>query len=120
MLEVAYSETDQKLQSDIRFWLSPSNGGANICLTVKLDLLRSSIRIENWRRSQNRIRRKQIVLIRRNSDKLIVTGDLPLSILFEDLFLRKTERPREHDIEIFEGDLKNMQELCGMIMIFTR
>lgn len=36
VLEVAYSENDVKLNSDVRFWLDPNNGNATVCLTLRI------------------------------------------------------------------------------------
>ncbi|KAJ5580524.1 hypothetical protein VI817_009796 [Penicillium citrinum] len=106
VLEVALSEPDKKLQSDIRFWLSPGDGDANVCFTVRLDRSRSVIRIENWHRAQGRIRRNQRIWIQRVSGQIQVTGDSPLSLSFEDLFRRKPDRPGEHDLELSSEALK--------------
>ncbi|CAI7628803.1 unnamed protein product [Penicillium bialowiezense] len=55
VLEVAYTESEKKLQSDIRFWLTPDNGNANVCLTAKIDKTNSEIRVEQWNRFQGKI-----------------------------------------------------------------
>lgn len=107
VLEVACSETDIKLQSDIRFWLSPRDGNANVCLTIRIE--ESKIRVEQWHRDkQERIRRRQVIWITRATDNLAVTGDSPLLLSFEDLFRRKPDQPREHDLEISAEDLMEL------------
>jgi hypothetical protein len=50
-LEVGYSESDSKLTSDARFWLSPGHGCANICLTVLINRSRPEIGIKRWSRA---------------------------------------------------------------------
>lgn len=109
VLEVAYSEAETKLQSDIRFWLSPKDGNANVCLTVRIDRSKPRIRVEQWHRDkQGRICRKQVIWIARTTDDLAVTDDHPLRLSFEDLFRRKPDRPGEHDLEISADDLKEL------------
>lgn len=109
VLEVAYSESDLKLQSDIRFWLSPKDGNANVCLTIRIDRTRPQIRVEQWHRDkQGRIRRRQVIWITRTADKLTATGDSPLLLAFEDLFRHKPDQPREHDIEISAESLMEL------------
>ena len=46
VLEVAVSETDKKLQSDIRFWLN--DGNARSCLTARVTRNTPEIRLERW------------------------------------------------------------------------
>lgn len=106
-LEVAYSEADKVLQSDIRFWLSPRDGNANACFTVHIQL--SNIRVEQWHRSdQSKICRKGVVWIRKTTDCLIVDNNYPIRISFEDLFNRRPDCPRERDIEISPENLREL------------
>lgn len=114
VLEVAYSESEAKLQSDVRFWLSPEDGNANVCLTIRIDRSKPKIRIEQWHRGeQNRIRRNQVVWIAKTTPTgpLSVTGD-PLRLSFEDLFCRKPDRPGEHDLNI---PAEQLEELARMV-----
>jgi hypothetical protein len=106
-LEVAYSETDKKLQSDVRFWLSPRDGNANACLTVRIQ--QSNIRVEQWHRNdRGRICRQGVVWIRKTTDRLVVDNDYPIRISFEDLFNRRADCPRENDIEVSPEDLREL------------
>jgi hypothetical protein len=50
-LKVGYSESDSKLTSDARFWLSPGHGCANRCLTVLINRSRPEIGIKRWSRA---------------------------------------------------------------------
>lgn len=93
-LEVAYSEADKKLQSDVRFWLSPRDGNANACLTVCIQ--QSNIRVEQWHRNdRGRICRKVVVWITKTTDRLIVDNNYPIRISFEDLFNRRADCPEK-------------------------
>ncbi|KAJ5287109.1 hypothetical protein N7478_002795 [Penicillium angulare] len=99
VLEVAYSESRRKLQSDIRYWLSPREGNAKVCLTMDIHRRDSTILVENWTRNANgRIYRAQHIEITRQ-DQTIVSGDWPLRVPFESLFLREIDRssPRERE-----------------------
>lgn len=104
-LEVAYSEADKKLQSDVRFWLSPKDGNANVCLTVRI--LRSSIRVEQWHRDDHgRICRKGVACVKKTKDGFLVDDTYPIRISFKDLYNREADCPRERDIDVTPEDLK--------------
>lgn len=108
-LEVAFSESEPKLNSDVRFWLNPDEGKANICSTLRIDRARPQIRIETWeRRNENsRIHRSQVTWITMERDRVDVTHS-PLTISFESLFRRPSSRPGETDLEFSEGQLEEL------------
>ncbi|KAJ5444156.1 uncharacterized protein N7458_008028 [Penicillium daleae] len=108
-LEVAYSETDVKLNSDVRFWLDPDSSQANICLTLRINRSRPEIRIEKWERRNNRAHRSQIIWITRKGDQSNVSHH-PLVIPFEGLLRRQSSCPGEKDLEISQGELKKVAE----------
>ncbi|CAG8296908.1 unnamed protein product [Penicillium olsonii] len=109
VLETAYTENDIKLQPDIRFWLTPDNGNANVCLTAKIDKENSEIRLEQWHRFHGRIRRKQVISITIDSNnELAVSGDNPLNISFSDLFRREPSRPGETSVSIPDNELTEL------------
>lgn len=103
-LEIAFSQSDSKLNSDIRFWLNPDDGNANICLTLRINRSRPEIRIESWERQNNRIHRSQVTWITKTRDRVNVTHH-PLTIPFESLFRRQPSHPGEKDLEISEQQL---------------
>ncbi|KAJ5196061.1 hypothetical protein N7449_006540 [Penicillium cf. viridicatum] len=105
VLEVAWSESDSKLNSDVRFWLDPANGNARICLTLRVDKREPAIRIENWRLQNGRPHRVQMIRVTKVSNQITVTND-PLIIPFEDLFLRPPSIPAERHIEISQQALE--------------
>lgn len=109
-LEVAYSESVSKLNSDVRFWLSPGQTKANICLTLRINRTRPEIRIEKWQSLEGRIHRSQSIWITRKQDRPNVTG-YPLVIPFESLFRRASTRPGEKDLEIAESELEQVAEI---------
>lgn len=108
-LEVAYSQSDFKLNSDVRFWLDPDNGKANICLTFRINRSQPEIRIEKWERQNNRIHRSQVVWIAKKGDRTNVCHH-PLVISFESLFRRQSSRPGEKDLEISQRQLEEVAE----------
>ena len=96
-LEVAYSESDSKLNSDVRFWLNPNEGDANVCLTLRINRSRPEIRIEKWEKQNDRPHRSQTVWITRRANQTNVAGH-PLTIAFGSLFRRQPSSPAETDL----------------------
>ncbi|CDM29395.1 unnamed protein product [Penicillium roqueforti FM164] len=108
-LEVAFSESDAKLNSDVRFWLNPDDGNAKGCLTLTIERSRPEIRIENWEKKENRCHRSQVTWVTRKGTRTHVTHH-PLIIPFESLFLRQSSRPEEKDLAIPEQRLQIIAE----------
>ncbi|KAJ5514397.1 hypothetical protein N7463_003949 [Penicillium fimorum] len=108
-LEVAYSESDSKLNSDVRFWLNPDDGNAKICLTLRIDRAKTRICIEKWQPQNGRPHRSQIIWITKVSNQISVTNH-PLVIPFEDLFLRLPFTPTERDIEVSKEALEDIAD----------
>ncbi|KAJ5834752.1 hypothetical protein N7447_000778 [Penicillium robsamsonii] len=108
-LEVAYSGSDSKLNSDVRFWLNPDDGNAKICLTLQIDSVKPRIRIEKWQLQNGRPHRSQIIWITKVSNQMGVTNH-PLVIPFEDLFLRPPSTPAERDIQISKEALEDVAD----------
>ncbi|KAJ9490257.1 hypothetical protein VN97_g2985 [Penicillium thymicola] len=111
ILEVAWSESDSKLNSDVRFWLDPADGNAKTCLTLRVDKRQPTIRIENWRLQNGRPYRVQMIQVTKVSNRITVTNH-PLIIPFEDLFLRPSSIPAERDIEI---SLQALEDIAAKI-----
>ncbi|CAG8929619.1 unnamed protein product [Penicillium salamii] len=111
VLEVAWSESDAKLNSDVRFWLNPTDGNARTCLTLRVDRHTPTIRIEKWklRNDTGRLHRYQIVRVTRVSGETRVSAH-PLIIPFEDFFLRPPSTPAEKDMELSEQALRTIAE----------
>lgn len=103
-LEVAWSESDSKLNSDVRFWLNPDDSDTNICLTLRINRSRPEIRIEKWERQNDKAHRSQIIWITRNKNQTHVS-DHPLVIPFESLFRRNPTGPAERDLAISQQQL---------------
>ncbi|KAJ5689611.1 hypothetical protein N7462_004003 [Penicillium macrosclerotiorum] len=108
-LEVAYSESDSKLNSDVRFWLHPDYGKADLCLTLRMNKSQPEVRIEKWERQNNRTHRSQVIWMIRNQGEVTTIGH-PLIIPFDALFHRVPDFPREKDLEISEQHLRALAE----------
>jgi hypothetical protein len=107
-LEVAFSESESKLNSDVRFWLNPDDGNANICLTLRINRSQPEIRIEMWERQNDRIHRSQVTLMTKHRDQTNVA----LMITFGSLFRRQSSRTGEKDLEI---SIQQLEEVAGTI-----
>ncbi|OQE22846.1 hypothetical protein PENFLA_c012G05447 [Penicillium flavigenum] len=103
-LEVALSESDSKLNSDVRFWLNPDDSDTNICLTLRINRSRPEIRIEKWERQNDKPHRSQVIWISRKKNQTHVS-DHPLVIPFESLFRRNPTGPAERDLAISQQQL---------------
>ncbi|KAL4811070.1 hypothetical protein BDV18DRAFT_128552 [Aspergillus unguis] len=101
VLEVAYCETQSKLQSDVRYWLRGPEGEVKTILTLRIAKNEPRIVIERWESTGNchGCRQQQVVITRTCSNKVTITG-APLVLEFERLFLRASTNPREQNIEI--------------------
>lgn len=107
VLEVAYSETQSKLQSDVRYWLRGPEGEVKTILALRIAQNEPRIAIERWESTGNGhgCRQQQVVITRTRSNKITITG-APLVLEFERLFLRAPTIPREQNIEIDDEKLE--------------
>jgi hypothetical protein len=101
VLEVAYSATQSKLQSDVHYWLRGPEGEVRTVLTLRIDQHEPRIVIERWESTDNGHgrRQQQVVITRTRRNKVTITG-APLVLEFERIFLRTPAIPREQNIEI--------------------
>lgn len=109
VLEVAVSESQPKLQSDIRFWLRESQGDVRIALALTVDRKRPHILIEKWETQDGRPHRTQKVTVYKGGNNCVYVSGL-LTIEFEKLFLRAIDTPKEADIHFSEDALKILAE----------
>lgn len=100
VLEVALSETQSKLSSDVRFWLNQSHGGVKVVLTLAISRKGPTITLEKWELRNDRQHRTGRVDISMGANKRIRVDGGPLVIKFEKFFLRPAEDAREGDITI--------------------
>lgn len=112
VMEVAVSEHQSKLLSDIRFWLYESQGDVKIVLALTVSRKAPEITIEKWELNNENIQRAQTVNISKSQKGDITVRNEPLVIEFEKLFLRDPEIPKETDIHI---DSSKLEKLAGAI-----
>ncbi|KAJ5227773.1 hypothetical protein N7489_008481 [Penicillium chrysogenum] len=101
VLEVAFSESRDKLQSDITYWLRASGGDVKMVITLQINQYSLNITIEDWgTQGDNSVNHLyQTVQISRKGSEITTTGSC-LVIEFEKLFLRpphRTERTKYSD-----------------------
>lgn len=115
VLEIAYSETELKLGSDVRFWIRASGGDVNVVLALRINRQQPEIRIEKWMSNDHNdnVRRhlEQSIKVSKANNRIILSG-APLVIGFEELFLRPASSPGEKNIEI---DGEKLQHLATEI-----
>ncbi|KAL2855594.1 hypothetical protein BJX68DRAFT_263952 [Aspergillus pseudodeflectus] len=109
VLEVALSETQQKLQSDIRWWLQRSQGQVNNVTVLGFVITHNAprITIDKWTNDPNgnaRLQQRIIIAKRRGAGEITITGG-PLVIGFESLFER-APTATEPDVSIDEEKLE--------------
>lgn len=111
VLEVAYSESSSKLQSDLRWWMRAPEGEVKTILTMRVSRNEPSIIVERWESNDNgRSNCQQQVIISRRGNQNIITTGAPLVLYFERLFLRAPTVPRGRDIEIDTEKLEYLAE----------
>lgn len=99
VLEVAFSETQSKLQADIRYWQRASAGQVRIVFAMQIGRARTrEIKIEQWvfNDDHGRYHRQGFVTIRRLQDGTTRVRGAPLTVGFEDFVLRAPAIPKEH------------------------
>ncbi|KAL4735574.1 hypothetical protein BDV11DRAFT_195655 [Aspergillus similis] len=110
VLEIAYSATKVKLQTDVRYWLRASEGDVKIVFIIQIDQNAPNITIEKWgSNSDGRKHLEQRITISREGNNITVS-ESPLLICFQKLFLRPPSIPIEHDVEINEEKLRWLAE----------
>lgn len=111
VLEVAVSESQSKLFSDVWFWLYESQGVVKIVLALTVKRKSPEVTIEKWELQNNRIHCSQTVGVSKSrADGTITVHNDPLVIEFEKLFLRDSEIPKETDVYIDSGKLENLAD----------
>ncbi|KAL3456198.1 hypothetical protein BJX64DRAFT_294305 [Aspergillus heterothallicus] len=115
VLEVALSESQAKLQSDVRWWFlaPPPDGVVNILLTLRIARDKEEIVIDKWERSvphdRGHLEQRVVVSRTRRTGNISIQGS-PLVIGFEKLFLRPPLTPDEVDLQLDDWKLQFIAE----------
>lgn len=93
-----------------------SGGDVKVVLTLRINRQQPKIRIEKWvgsnNNNNNRHHLDQSITISNADSNRIILSNAPLTIDFEDLFLRPASIPRERNIEV---DAEKLQYLATEI-----
>jgi hypothetical protein len=95
------------LKRDIDFWLSPTAGGVNLAIAVKVSRSNPKVDIEVWGNAIRGSLRIQNTTISKVRDRVTVVGK-DVTIPFLDLFGRPASHPAERDVVIKEDRLSAM------------
>lgn len=108
-VEVSVSESRTKLANDARWWLITSAGDVKNVITIYVRIPSKEITFEVWCLGSRESPIPQVtyrtVISRRDSD-IDMSSQLPMTIPFENLFLRRAEGKAERDIQFDSEDMK--------------
>ncbi|KAJ5204900.1 uncharacterized protein N7498_005779 [Penicillium cinerascens] len=107
-LEVAISETQEKLKRDVDFWLNPNEGNANMALTLKVSRNTPMVTFDTLERVNQRSHRTQHITVSKNSGDHITLSGSPMTIPFDLLFQRPISCPAERNIQLADNELKDI------------
>jgi hypothetical protein len=105
VLEVGYTEGQRKLDSDIDWWITQSNGDVKSAITISADPGVKRIVIYQWHGNNPRQQVYRNVLSQNYGGAINTSNSNPLVITFEHLFLRQRDA-NEQDIIFTIDDLK--------------
>lgn len=126
VVESGWSESLNRLRVDAEWWLTHSHGDVKVVILVKINRTQPKIIIETWILDPNsgilrpgpvlrghRNHRlitmcSQVVTVSRDQQGTITTVGVPLTIKFDDIFLRPTVPPNERDIIVPEQALQSV------------
>ena len=130
VIETGYSEGKSKLAEDARWWLTESRGDVKNVLTVSVHQTKKEIVIESWGWSGRPTRAESARRVPEVKQRVVITQSInqpvahvagaPLTIPFEDLFLRQpVPSSREEDLVFNLQELKYMAymiwQVCGNV-----
>ncbi|KAL3461856.1 hypothetical protein BJX64DRAFT_300010 [Aspergillus heterothallicus] len=112
VLEVAFSETQSKLQSDVRYWQRASAGKVRIVFALRIGRARQrEITIEQWVFEDGRYHRQGLVGLTQLQNGTTKVHGASITVEFEKLCLRAPATPSEHEaIEIDEEKFRFLEE----------
>ncbi|EEA25660.1 hypothetical protein TMatcc_006114 [Talaromyces marneffei ATCC 18224] len=116
-VEVGFSESRTKLANDARWWLTESAGDVKDVITIYIRKVTKEITIENWNLVPGpngpmfpRVTYRTVLSQKRDSDDVKISNEVPMTIPFENLFLRPAEGPIERDVKFEKDDLKHIAD----------
>ncbi|KAL4916505.1 hypothetical protein BDW62DRAFT_186158 [Aspergillus aurantiobrunneus] len=109
VLEVSFSETREKLMSDIRHWLGASGGDVKVVFTVAIERHAPKIIIEQWVMQNSREGREQRIEITKSGAEVEVSKDA-LELSFERIFLCPPSTDGEAIISVHAPALRSFAE----------
>lgn len=107
-LEVAVSETQTKVKRDVDFWLNPTEGNANMALTLKVSRNAPMVTFDKWECVNQRPHRPQHIRVSKNSGGHITVSGSPMVILFDLLFRRPISCPAGKNMQLADNELKDI------------
>ncbi|KAJ5940767.1 hypothetical protein N7516_000935 [Penicillium verrucosum] len=109
VLEVGLSEPDTKLPNDARMWVDPTEGKANMAITIRIHHRKPMVTIQTWEWDSNSQRSyvTQSCVIEKTGDNTTVSQHA-LTIPFTLLFRRPPSNPQETDIRLQKEDLVDL------------
>ncbi|KAJ5668407.1 uncharacterized protein N7477_006977 [Penicillium maclennaniae] len=110
VVETAFSESPSKLISDGRFWLRESNGDVQVVITIKIGRSSPEIVLESWGLVNDRPKRQQVVTISKGKNNNVYIRGQPLTIRFDQLFLRPSSISKEGNINFGQTPLMELAE----------
>ncbi|KAL3455932.1 hypothetical protein BJX64DRAFT_294601 [Aspergillus heterothallicus] len=120
VVETAFSETNSKLRSDVRYWERAVAGNVNLIITIRVARNHPEIIIEKWgTNAQGKAQLEQRLTITLVNGKPKVSPRAPMVFEFERVFLRPPTTPREQrNVVLRENDLKGIATQVWIIQEF--
>lgn len=107
VIETAFTESEQKLQGDIRWWLEMTQGSCCV-ITISINQTTREIAFEKWVANPRPSRMYRTVLTQdENGGDIRVTNTQPLVVRFEELFLTQPSG-NERDFTFDTEELRKM------------
>ncbi|KAJ5622127.1 hypothetical protein N7528_005359 [Penicillium herquei] len=107
VVEVGMAETECELHKDTKMWVNPGQGGANIALTFTAKKDTPLLKIEKWEWNEALMRPQMVqhIEVRGMGGGRISVSRAPLTIPFEQFWMRAADAPRERGIVLQRKEL---------------
>ncbi|KLJ05799.1 hypothetical protein EMPG_10772 [Blastomyces silverae] len=113
VLEVGYSESASKLRKDASWWLTESQGGVRVVITLKL-FRNHRVHFGMWQFRDGAARPRPVMTQEATVTKRtsVYSASAPMVIRFQDLLLRPPAGNGECDIVLDRDDLEKLVKLA--------